>query len=72
MCTDALFGVTLICRVLDAEASLAGDFKAIDATQQLGALAGEHWTHDQLDAASLGQVSDLLQVGQVLIASGSE
>ena len=63
---DGVQGVPRVLGELDSEAGAARDFVAAHAAEQLGALAREHGTDDQLDVAlELGKrVMSLLGVGR--------
>ena len=64
---DALLRVALVGRVLDAEALLARNLQPLDPSQQLGALARKHRSHNQLNAASLTRVLHVLDVLGVFV-----
>lgn len=62
-----IFRVSVIGGVLYAEALLARNLEPLDSTQQFCALAGEHGTHDELDATSLAHLCQLVEVLAVLV-----
>jgi hypothetical protein len=50
---NAIFGVPLIGPVFNAEALFARNFESLDSSEELSGLAGEHWTHYELNSSSL-------------------
>ena len=53
MSGNAIFGVPLIGPVFDAEALFARNFESLHSSEELSGLAGEHWTHYELNSSSL-------------------
>jgi hypothetical protein len=61
--------VPLISRELDIEAFLSAYCQSLHSSEQLGALAGKHWTNDQFDSSALLLLCQVLQVQLILIGS---
>ena len=67
MCGDMTLRVPLICLKLNTDALLAANLQPLNSPEQFRAFSGEHGTDDELDAAALLQLAEVLQIYFVLL-----
>jgi hypothetical protein len=62
MSSDGVIRVASVTSVLDFQAPASSDFVSLHPSQELSTLASEHGSHDDLNAASVLEVSRTCKV----------